>query len=186
MIPKLRVYHHPLKRWPNHPCVMNQGFAYCGWTGEEGFGMIKPFRYYGWRVTCSACVKVRDHYFQQFNSAVFDLWLLMNKAFEVGELPFWTPDGIGWKSAEQQFGGGKCIPCSREVKFSVVLEPIFRGSWSSEHGQWFGHVCYPDLRAPGGPAAIDRWVRRWGDPKPTEAAIDHWKRMPLNEFPLLG
>src|SRR5262249_37596727 len=53
MIPKLVVYHRPLKRWPKHPCVMNSpGFAYQGWTGDEWFGVIKPYRYYGWRVTC--------------------------------------------------------------------------------------------------------------------------------------
>jgi hypothetical protein len=185
MISKLRVYHHPLKRWPKHPCVMNQGFAYSGWTGEERFGLIRPFRYYGWRVTCSACVKTRDHYFQHFDSAVFDLWLLMNKAFEIGELPFWTPDGIGWKSAERELGG-KCIPCSREVKFFMPpLEPIFNGAWSSEHGQWLGHVCSTDTRAPGGPVQVDRWVRRWSD-KPSEAAIDRCKRMPVYEFPLFG
>jgi len=194
MIPKLKVYHHPLKRWPNHPCVMNiPGFAYGGWTGEESFGQIRPFRYYGWRVTCFATIKTRDHYFQQFDSAVFDLWLLMNKAFEMGELPFWTPDGIGWQSSVRENPNAKCVPCDRKVHpYTPRLERIWDGpSEILPPGRtWIGCEIRTDTRAPGGPAQVDRDVRRgyWSHHSPAKARmyIERCKNMPTNEYPLMG
>jgi hypothetical protein len=91
---KLSVYHRPHKRWPKHPCLVNTGAFYSGWTGAEPFGTIFIYRYYGYQVNCSACIKTRQHFFQRFEDAVFDLELLMTKAFEIGELPFCRPQGL--------------------------------------------------------------------------------------------
>jgi hypothetical protein len=54
--------------------------------------VAKPSESYS--VNCSACIKTRQHFFQRFEDAVFDLELLMTKAFEIGELPFCRPQGL--------------------------------------------------------------------------------------------
>src|SRR5262249_20569631 len=74
--------------------VASPGAFYSGWTGAEPFGTIFIYRYYGYQVNCSACIKTRQHFFQRFEDAVFDLELLMTKAFEIGELPFCRPQGL--------------------------------------------------------------------------------------------
>jgi hypothetical protein len=58
---------------------------YGGWTGFEHFGVIWPFRYFGWRVTCSAIVSIeaygkarRARFFDNVKDAATELSSLMD------------------------------------------------------------------------------------------------------------
>jgi hypothetical protein len=86
---------------------------YSGWTGFEGFGVITQYRYYGWAVTCDACVMAEAYdqggvtlCFDHFEDAVRALFCLMDLAHEIGDLqalrksmgvkrgqrvPYWKP-----------------------------------------------------------------------------------------------
>jgi hypothetical protein len=75
--------------WKGKRLIFNQCHSGCygGWTGYEHFGVIRAFRYYGWRVTCwghvaaDAFGDARDSiFFDEFDDAAIVLAKLMEVA----------------------------------------------------------------------------------------------------------
>ena len=92
-------------------CVYRCGNCYCGWTGFEEFGVISPYRYFGWAVTCNILVMVeaygsgrRVRYFDRVEQAAEELRRLMGVARNIGQLSripveYFDPEAAGWPPA---------------------------------------------------------------------------------------
>lgn len=90
----MMVFHgRPPKRLPRYRAVYNRDGVYDGWTGFEYFGVIWPFRYYGWRVTCWSTVMAAYYgqgnisvFFDTLDASIRELDRLMDKADSMGQL----------------------------------------------------------------------------------------------------
>jgi hypothetical protein len=99
----MKVFPHEPKHLPRARAVIRrESGVYDGWTGFEYFGVIWPFRYWGWRVTCWADVQHRreELFLDQLDRAVRLLDLLMDRAERMGRLArapveYWPPGN--WK-----------------------------------------------------------------------------------------
>ena len=92
------------QQMPRHRALIRAaaGIHY-GWTGFEEFGVVWPFRYYGWRVTCWATVMARAYsdanlslFFDRLETAADELNYLMDVADKAGALSkqpvkYWEP-----------------------------------------------------------------------------------------------
>lgn len=146
--------HHTIeqlqRRWRGRR-VIYRGYTDCyyGWTGYEGFGVIRPFRYYGWKVTCWAEVMANafgdarnNIFFDRFDEAAHVLDKLMSLAWRMRRLSREPVQYAGWKF----FHGNKPQPIATMVGFEWVCPDFNTNS-----------------RAPTSPASWRHFMRRHPD-----------------------
>jgi hypothetical protein len=132
---------------PGKQCVYRTSDnKYQGWTGYEIFGVIWPFRYFGWRVTCWAQVTAeaygdahRARYFDSIANAANELYRLMGIAKILGILKrspvqYWDPDINSTNKRQRRWFRGDA---------SFLRFPINREE----------HILIPS----GSPASWQRW-----------------------------
>ena len=134
-------------------CVHKYDYVYSGWTGFEEFGVIRSYRYYGWRVTCWADVMYeaygtahRARFFDRIDEAAAELEQLMNIAKRMRKL---SKVQVEYFDAEAAFG-----PIRLESRCDL---------------EWITPDMKTDSRAPhGSPAAWRRFAQRHNEPYPPD------------------
>jgi len=143
---------------------------YYGWTGLEEFGVVWPFRYYGWRVSCWATVKAQVYtdarislFFDRLETAADELNHLMDVADRMGELSkqpvkYWAPSLLAppplWRICDLAPPGNPYVPL-RLIPSSPARWRAFARFHNEEsptgfrevaliHGRLIGYQTTPD------------------------------------------